>query len=120
MENKVVLLKNERDEWDLPGGKLGRGEEVKSALKREVLEELGIEVKVEAILEAFTIRVKEQIDVLMVVYHCSTEAAPADLVMSQENFGLQLFAYEELDQLKLANEHLYETVRIAHQTLNQK
>ncbi|MBX7451065.1 (deoxy)nucleoside triphosphate pyrophosphohydrolase [Mycolicibacterium sp. 3033] len=36
--------------WELPGGKVGAGESDASALQRELLEELGIEVSVGALL----------------------------------------------------------------------
>ena len=45
--NRYLLLKNERDEWDFPGGKLENVFSAEQTLKREVLEEsnLNIEIK---------------------------------------------------------------------------
>jgi len=44
-EDQVVLLLNERDEWELPGGRLERGEDPVVCLEREFAEELGVEVR---------------------------------------------------------------------------
>lgn len=117
IDGKVILLKNERNEWDLPGGKIGRRETVKAALKREIKEELGIEVKVEELLEVFTARMNHQVDVLIVVYLCSTISRPEDLVISQESFAIHLFAQEELSPLNVTNNYLKEIMKVANQKI---
>lgn len=117
IDGKVILLKNERNEWDLPGGKIGRREAVKSALKREMKEELGIEVKVEELLEVFTARMKGQVNVLIVVYLCSTTAQAEDLVMSQESFAINLFTREELSHLNVTNNYIKEIMKVANQKI---
>jgi 8-oxo-dGTP pyrophosphatase MutT (NUDIX family) len=38
-ENKVLLLKNERGEWDLPGGKLNKDISAEACLIREIKED---------------------------------------------------------------------------------
>jgi 8-oxo-dGTP diphosphatase len=44
--DRVLLLLNERGEWDLPGGRPDPGEDHRAALKREVREETGLSVEV--------------------------------------------------------------------------
>jgi 8-oxo-dGTP diphosphatase len=51
MEDKILIAKRPKDKklankWEFPGGKLEQGETIEQCLKREVLEELGIEVKI--------------------------------------------------------------------------
>ena len=102
IDGRIVLLKNERGEWDLPGGKLGRNEELEAALEREMEEELGIVVQVEALLHAFRAAIQQQINVLIVVYHCTTNARAEELRLSGESFAIGLFRPEELESLPLA------------------
>jgi len=47
----VLLLLNDRGEWDLPGGRPDPGEDHRAALRREVREETGLEVEVGAALD---------------------------------------------------------------------
>ncbi|MCM1578687.1 MAG: NUDIX domain-containing protein [Ruminococcus sp.] len=46
-EGKILLVKHNRRGWTLPGGVVENGENLIDALKREVMEETGIEVTVE-------------------------------------------------------------------------
>ena len=43
---QIPLLRNERDEWELPGGKLDLGESPTACVQREVHEELNIDISV--------------------------------------------------------------------------
>ena len=49
----VLLLKNERDEWELPGGKLELGEDPERCVAREIAEEVGWQVETGPILDAW-------------------------------------------------------------------
>ena len=50
---RVVLLENERDEWELPGGRLEPGEAPMTCLVREFAEELGAVVVVASIIDCW-------------------------------------------------------------------
>jgi 8-oxo-dGTP pyrophosphatase MutT (NUDIX family) len=40
-DERVLLLRNEREEWELPGGKLELGEDPAKCVAREIYEETG-------------------------------------------------------------------------------
>jgi 8-oxo-dGTP pyrophosphatase MutT (NUDIX family) len=67
---KVVLLRNERDEWELPGGKLELGEAPEDCVSREIKEELGLNVVVDRILDTWVYHIREGVDVFIVTYGC--------------------------------------------------
>lgn len=46
-ENKLLTVHHGSDFWSLPGGKIEENEDLKTCLKREIFEELGIECQVQ-------------------------------------------------------------------------
>jgi 8-oxo-dGTP pyrophosphatase MutT (NUDIX family) len=95
-DGRVLLLRNERDEWELPGGKLEVGEDPESCVAREITEEVGWKVTTGPILDAWLYHIW-QADryVLIVTYGChlETDAPP---VLSGEHRDVGLFAEPEL------------------------
>jgi len=74
-QNKVLLVKEVIDGeivYDFPGGGLEYGESLIQALKREVKEEIGLEVKVKGVVGAWSFIVKgSQTQAVLIGYQCS-------------------------------------------------
>ena len=98
--DRVVLLQNERDEWELPGGKLEPGEDPGTCAVREVKEELALDVALGPILDSWLYDIRGQVEVLIVTYGCICDA-PGDIVVSHEHTAVGLFAVEEIDGLNM-------------------
>lgn len=96
----VVLLKNERDEWELPGGKLELGETPESCVKREIEEELGLTVDVGPILDTWVYHIHEGVDVLIVTYGCYAEPF-FEVIQSAEHKAVGTFDIQEVERLNM-------------------
>jgi 8-oxo-dGTP pyrophosphatase MutT (NUDIX family) len=100
LEGRVVLLRNEREEWELPGGRLEAGEEPTDCLVREIDEELAIDVAVEAILDCWRYDMQEKAEVVIVTYGCRPRGE-AKTRISAEHRAFGLFGMDELDGLNM-------------------
>jgi len=73
----VLLLLNERGEWDLPGGRPDPGEDHRPALRREVREEAGLDVEVGPALEGHLFEVLPGRFVRIEAFVCRLIGGPA-------------------------------------------
>ena len=98
-EKRFLLIKNERDEWDLPGGKIEKNDDVIETLVREVKEELNLTIDNFKLLQAKKHLFRKQEIIVIVYYSKITKDEPIRL--SFENIDYNFFSYDELNQLKL-------------------
>ena len=97
---RVLLLKNERDEWELPGGKLELGEDPRACVAREVGEETGWRVIAGPILDCWQYHIGEGQDVVIVTYGCHL-ASDEPPVVSPEHSRAELFSPAEVAALNM-------------------
>lgn len=84
----------------MPGGKLDLGEEPEGCLAREIAEEIGWEVAVGPILDAWQYHIRDGVDVLVVTYGCHTRVQSAP-VLSDEHLEVGLFTEAEAAALRM-------------------
>jgi len=98
-DQRILLIKNERDEWDLPGGKIEKNDNVIETLIKEVKEELNIIIDNYNILQAEKYLFRKQ-EIIVVTYFSEiTNEDP--IILSFENIDYQFFSYDKLNELKL-------------------
>lgn len=97
---KVVLLKNERDEWELPGGKLELGEAPEVCVIREIEEELGLTAQTGPLLDSWVYHIFEGVDVLILTYGCYPTPF-AEVTHSPEHKAVGQFSPEEISDLRM-------------------
>lgn len=103
VEGKFPLLKNERDEWELPGGNVDPGEQPEDCVVREVFEELNVQAQVDRLLDAWKYKIfpDQDLEVVIVTYACHTHASQKDFVYSFEHKELRFFSPEEIAGLNM-------------------
>ncbi len=92
---RFLLLRNERDEWELPGGRLEPGETPAACCAREILEETALQVIVTALVDAWIYRPAVDRSVLILAYGCDL-VGPDAVSISAEHAEARLFGFDEL------------------------
>jgi ADP-ribose pyrophosphatase YjhB (NUDIX family) len=100
-DGKVLLLRNEREEWELPGGRIEIDETPEECVAREIFEETQWKVRIGPILDTwmYHINVAEK-HVFIVTYGCypTGNARPT---LSHEHKEIGLFSENEVPTLAM-------------------
>jgi len=99
LNDKVILLKNERDEWELPGGKLDPDESPESCVVREAFEELSISVQIDRIIDSWLYVVSPNVEVVIITYLCKIVGKNLSPIISHEHKEIGFFSIKEVPDL---------------------
>jgi 8-oxo-dGTP pyrophosphatase MutT (NUDIX family) len=100
VDGKVALVRNDRNEWELPGGRMDPGETHEQTLVREFREELSIDVEPQDIIDSYVFEVIPLRFVSILTYGCRLrgEFRPA---LSDEHNAFGLHALGDLEKIPL-------------------
>lgn len=116
-QQQVFLLKNERHEWELPGGKLELDETPATCVEREIQEETGLQVRAQQLLDTWVYQITPEAIVLIVTYGCSAPATK-QFKLSNEHKAGQWFALTQIPALPMPEG--YKQSIAAWKTLSEK
>lgn len=106
-DDKVWLRFNQRNEWELPGGKMDEGEQPEDTCIREIEEELGLTVKPTEIIQAYLYKIKTSKDesrgVLVVSYLCeiSGKSGVQEVEWEEGTAKFKQFSIDEITELNM-------------------
>ncbi|WP_202613750.1 NUDIX hydrolase [Ornithinimicrobium cerasi] len=115
-QGRLPLLKNERNEWELPGGKLDLGESPDQCVAREVEEELGWKSIIGDPYFAWVYEIKPDRHVFILTYLATFEGTDAP-TYSNEHKELVLVSPESVDTLNMPQPYkdsIHEAVHRGH------
>ena len=96
----LILLKSDLEDvnpnsYDLPGGRMSYGEKPEEALKREVKEEAGLEVKVKGITDVWSFVMDDRkLQLVGITWACT--AQNTEVKLSPEHSSFEWISYEEI------------------------
>lgn len=107
-EGKILLLKvrskssHDAEKWEIPGGKVKKGEFFDQALKREFMEETGLEINIDSVYnviqnEYTACKTNERIKSVQLIMRVSS--GTDEVKISAEHDDYKWFTHEELKEL---------------------
>jgi len=108
----ILMVKRSADDdfmpnsWELPGGGTEYGEEPEKGLKREILEECGIEIEVFKPLTTGTYYMKkadEETQRVEIVFSTMMSDPDQEIKLSEEHSEYQWFTFEQINKLQLSD-----------------
>lgn len=113
-DEAIVLLRNRRDEWELPGGKLEPGESPERCVAREIEEELGLDVEPASLVDAWVYDIAAGTRVVVLTYGC-IERSARSATLSDEHTRFEWIPLDDIERLPMPDGYKASIARWAAQ-----
>lgn len=108
VNDRILLLKvrskssHDADKWEIPGGKVKKGEFFDDALRREYLEETGLEITIESLYNTIqnnytACKTNEQVKSIQLILKVTSDSD--EVTISEEHDDYRWFSKNEVDGL---------------------
>ncbi len=102
INGKIILVKNERHEWEPPGGKIKPGEKPGRCALREIKEELNIDASINHLFDSWMYKVGGKVNVICIIYLCkSMQIDEREIKLNFEHDEFGLFTLEQMEALNM-------------------
>ncbi len=93
----MYMIRNGKKKWDMPGGRMEYGEMPEETLRREIKEEISLDIKPIKLIDTWKHESEDGFRVVGVIYHC--EVLGGELTVSDEHDGYQWIDIGNFDQV---------------------
>lgn len=111
-----LLMIHRRGVWDMPKGKLDKGETIRTCAKREVEEETGVKVKIDqkidAVWHTYTSKKKY---ILKKTHWYAMKCVSDEKMAPQEDEGIKKVEWMDMEQVRKALHDSYRSIRYVMQ-----
>ena len=108
VNDRILLLKvrskssHDADKWEIPGGKVKKGEFFDDALRREYLEETGLEITIESLYNTIqnnytACKTNEQVKSIQLIMKVTSDSD--EVTISEEHDDYRWLSKKEVDEL---------------------
>jgi 8-oxo-dGTP diphosphatase len=98
-EGKLMMIQEDNGKWELPGGRIEKGEEILECLARECKEELGLEVTILEKQPFIAYSVVDHAGVARIFLCYKIEFSSLDFTPNEECRAINFFSKEEIKDL---------------------
>ena len=102
-DNKVLCVKNERNEWDFAGGKINFNEDTEECLKREVKEETNLNINNLSILKPLNLKFNDV--PVFVLFYSAEISCDSSISISYEHTEYNFFSKSEIKNLNMLQDY---------------
>lgn len=102
-EGKILFVLSANDgNWQLPGGRVNEGEELETAFKREISEELELNVEPKSIFDAFLFKSASGKNHIVIIYKCEVLHGLEDVKFNDgEIKEIKWVGAKDLEEIKM-------------------
>jgi len=102
LNERIILLKNEREEWELPGGKIEPNETSEKCLVREIEEELNIDIEIQVLMDTWFYNILNKVNVFIITFLCKPiNSDTLKIKISVEHKEVGFFSFDEIRRLNM-------------------
>ncbi|MDO8470909.1 MAG: NUDIX domain-containing protein [bacterium] len=104
-DGNLLILQDHEGFWELPGGKIKKSEDVESAFRREVAEELGsqVEFSVQGILHSWIRKPHPDKDFVLFLVGLKCTYERGEIILSKEHKNFKWIDESDIDGLQFEN-----------------